>query len=81
MYVIYKKLGQGNTRLPLGSLAKPRVVGTLGLLPNPWLQFVSGRVDMGERIPEGYRSKDWAEVSERSSLLDYCLAHMKSSQR
>ena len=35
---------------------------------------------MEKRILEDYRSKGWAEVSERSSLLDYCLADVKPSQ-
>lgn len=35
---------------------------------------------MVERICKDYWSKDWAEVSERFSLLEYCLADIKPSQ-
>ena len=35
---------------------------------------------MEKRIPEDNSSKNWAEVSERSSLLDYCLADIKPFQ-
>lgn len=35
---------------------------------------------MEERVPEDYGSKDWAEVAERSSLLDYRLADVMPSE-